>query len=265
MRVATQGLRRVLGLNALGRFFGRSAAPTDQSLFHVTHHKAGSQWILRILHGLAGERCVPSEVESAQFLGKPLVAGAVYPTVYVTREQFESVALPKNWKRFVVIRDIRDTLVSAYFSFKHSHPVVHDRAQELRDFYRSMTVEEGLLHMAKNRMAAVAQMQWSWVASGEELIKYEDLLTRDEEILERVLLRGCGLNVPRARFLQVVRANRFQARSGRKPGEEDIGSHERKGVAGDWRNHFTDRIAKAMHERFASLLIATGYEKGFNW
>ncbi len=265
MRVGMQGLQQVLGFNALGRLLRRSAPPRDLTVFHVTHHKAGSQWLLRILHALAHERCVPSEVESAQFLNTPLVPGGVYPTVYVTREQFESVELPKNWKRFVVIRDIRDTLVSAYFSFKHSHPLVHDRAQEQRDFYRSLSVEEGLLHMAKNRMAAVAQMQWSWVAAGEPLIKYEDLLTRDEEILERVLRRGCGLGVSRERFRQVVRENRFQARSGRKPGEEDLGSHERKGVAGDWRNHFTDRIAKAMHERFASLLVATGYETGFKW
>ena len=67
------------------------------------------------------------------------------------------------------------------------------------------------------------------------------------------------------RFRDVIRENGFEARSGRKPGEEDLKSHERKGVSGDWKNHFTDKIAKSFKARFASLLVATGYEKGFNW
>jgi lipopolysaccharide transport system ATP-binding protein len=246
---------------------GKRRAPAAlPAVFHVTHHKAGSQWVNRILHALAFDRLVLPEVESTHFTAKPIVPGGIYPTVYVTREQFESVKLPDNWKRFVVIRDLRDTLVSAYFSFKHSHALVHDRAQSQRDFYHSMSVEDGLLHMAENRMAAVAQVQWSWYAAGEELIKYEDLLTRDEEILERVLLRECQLGVAPGRLREVIRANRFEARTqGRTRGIEDLGSHERKGVAGDWKNHFTDKIAKAVKERFGSLLVATGYEKGFNW
>ena len=43
------------------------------------------------------------------------------------------------------------------------------------------------------RLPEMAQIQWSWVAAGEELIRYEDLLTRDEEILARVLLDHCRL------------------------------------------------------------------------
>ena len=44
-----------------------------------------------------------------------------------------------------------------------------------------------------------------------------------------------------------------------------MNSHERKGVSGDWRNYFTDRIAKAVKQWYGSLLVAAGYEKGFNW
>jgi lipopolysaccharide transport system ATP-binding protein len=63
----------------------------------------------------------------------------------------------------------------------------------------------------------------------------------------------------------VVLANRFEARSGRRRGEEDVASHERKGVAGDWKNHFTDKVAKAFKDRFGELLVATGYEKDSRW
>ena len=250
-------------LRAVRKRFKREVVPP--AVFHITHHKAGSQWVLRILHDLVRERYVQPEVECRQFLNNPLVGSGVYPTVYVTREQFDSVPVPKPWKRFVVIRDIRDTLVSLYFSIKHSHPVLTDKTRERRATLNDLSVEDGLLHVTENLMAGVAQVQWSWVAAKERLIKYEDLLERDEEIFADVLLRDCRLPVDPLTFRRVIEENRFEARSGRKPGEEDLGSHERKGVVGDWRNHFTDKIAKSFKNRFASLLVATGYEKGFNW
>jgi hypothetical protein len=255
---AVRGLGRVLGL-------GNAAPPALPTIFHITHHKAGSQWINRILHALAYDRLVLPEVENVQFLDKPIVPGGVYPTVYVTREQFDSVEVPRDSRRFVVVRDLRDTLVSLYFSIKHSHPMLTDKNRERRAAVTEMDTEDGLLYVTENLLAGVAQVQWSWFAAGDELIKYEELLERDEEILARVLLRGCKLGVDPGRFHEVVRENRFEALSGRKPGEENLQSHERKGIAGDWRNHFTDKIAKSFKERFGSLLVATRYETSFNW
>jgi Sulfotransferase domain len=257
---AVRKLGRVLGLGEQDK--SGVALPT---IFHITHHKAGSQWINRIFHALTFDRLVLPEVECRQFLDKPIVPGGIYPTVYITREQFESVELPKHSHRFVVIRDLRDTLVSLYFSIKHSHPMLTDQNRERRAIVSDLGVEQGLLFVTENLLAGVAQVQWSWFAAGEELIKYEDLLERDEEILARLLLRDCKLEIEPSRFHDVVRENRFEARSGRKPGEEDLKSHERKGIAGDWRNHFTDKIARSFKDRFGSLLVATGYENGFRW
>ena len=92
------------------------------------------------------------------------------------------------------------------------------------------------------------------------------MLRRDEVILRRVLLEHCRIEVSPQKFREVILANRFEARTGgRKPGEEDVHSHERKGVAGDWRNHFTNRVADAFKKRYAELLVATGYERGNDW
>ena len=46
---------------------------------------------------------------------------------------------------------------------------------------------------------------------------------------------------------------------GRKRGEEDQGSHYRRGVAGDWRNHLTQRHLAAFRERFGDLTERLGY------
>ena len=120
--------------------------------------------------------------------------------------------------------------------------------------------------MIRQVCTPIAAIQQSWLGGPDEVLKYEDLLARDEEILARVLLDQCELPASRKRFAQVIAANRFEARTGgRKPGAEDLASHERKGVAGDWKNHFTDRVAKAFKDRYGELLVATGYERDDRW
>ncbi|HSQ58795.1 MAG TPA: sulfotransferase domain-containing protein, partial [Gemmata sp.] len=172
----------------------------------------------------------------------------------------------KNSRRFVIIRDLRDTLISLYFSLRYSHPVLHDRIQNRRAILSELSVEEGLIHLMETQLTGIAQIQWSWVSAREELIKYEDLLNHDEEILARVLLHQCRLGVDPGKFHEVVRENRFEARTGgRRPGEEDLGSHERKGISGDWKAHFTAKVRRNFKLVYGSVLIATGYERDFNW
>jgi hypothetical protein len=239
---------------SLRRTWRRIAWPAPPAtVLHVTHYKAGSQWILRILYELAEPWVVPPQADGEQFLSRPVRAGRVYPTLYATREQVER------------IRDLRDTLVSAYFSLKVSHSAVDSHVAGYREVLKSVDTEKALLRMIRGWCKPVAEIQQSWLSAGEEVVRYEDLLTRDEEILERVLLAHCRLPVSREQLLAVVRANRFEARSGRKPGQENVTSHERKGVAGDWRNHFTDKVAKAFKEQYGELLVATGYETDDRW
>lgn len=52
---------------------------------------------------------------------------------------------------------------------------------------------------------------------------------------------------------------------GRLRGKEDQNSHMRKGVAGDWRNHFDAEIKAAFKESYGNLLIHLGYETSYDW
>jgi lipopolysaccharide transport system ATP-binding protein len=244
--------------------------PDEIAVFHLTHQKAGSQWIHRILHALCYDRLVLPAVESAptherpiegvQFLKRPVVPGKIYPTLYLTREQFDTVRLPRHHRRFVVIRDPRDTLVSAYFSYKVSHKLNSEWMRDCRIELNRVSTEEGLLFVLDNWLPTIATFQWSWVASGEKLTRYEDLLADDEAILERILLRDCRLPVDRDKFLEVVRANRFESwTGGRRRGQEDVASHERKGVAGDWRNYFDASLRRYFRAVTGDLLGVLGY------
>ncbi|MGL5080948.1 MAG: sulfotransferase domain-containing protein [Microcoleaceae cyanobacterium] len=52
---------------------------------------------------------------------------------------------------------------------------------------------------------------------------------------------------------------------GRKPGQEDVKSHNRKGVAGDWKNHFEEIHKQVFKQKYDSLLVQLGYEQNDNW
>jgi len=48
---------------------------------------------------------------------------------------------------------------------------------------------------------------------------------------------------------------------GRSRGQEDPTSFFRKGVAGEWRNVFTEEDGKIFEEEAGELLVRLGYEK----
>ena len=52
---------------------------------------------------------------------------------------------------------------------------------------------------------------------------------------------------------------------GRKKGEENIKSHYRKGVHGDWKNHFEAEHISYFKAHYNDLLIQLGYEKDGDW
>jgi hypothetical protein len=240
-----------------------AASPT---VFHITHWKAGSQWIHRILIGCVSDRIVPPHHEMAQVLENAIQPGGVYPTVYLPYEEFSRITVPPDSRRFVVIRDLRDTLVSHYFSLKLSHEVIAPWMSDVRARLESMNTEDGLIHVMDVFLPLCGDIQESWLAAGEPLIRYEELLERDLVILTRVLLDECGLPVDHEQLREVVLANRFsRVTGGRLPGQEDRRAHERKGVAGDWRDHFTKRVKNAFKDRFGELLFTTGYEKDLGW
>jgi lipopolysaccharide transport system ATP-binding protein len=236
------------------------------TIMHVTHWKAGSQWMRKILHASVPKLVVATEVGNTQFLKQPVLPGRVYPALYVTKQEFDSVELPPDWRRFVVVRDLRDTLISGYFSIKVSHPILSDSLADWRSNLHTMGIEDGLVYLMDKWLLGSARIQTSWLEAGERLIHYEDLLEWDLEILEQVLLEECQLPIPRQRLRNVVQSMRFERLTkGRQRGEENVEAHERKGIAGDWRNYFTGPVKQAFKHRFGGLLVATGYEADLNW
>lgn len=96
-------------------------------------------------------------------------------------------------------------------------------------------------------------------------VRYEDLLQRPYEEVGR-LAAFLGADAGEKAVQQAVGSASFEKLSkGRERGQEDTSSFYRKGVAGDWRNHFTERDKEIYKEEAGELLITLGYERDLNW
>jgi hypothetical protein len=96
-------------------------------------------------------------------------------------------------------------------------------------------------------------------------VRYEDLLERPHEEVRR-LLGFLGVDTDRTLVDGCVSAASFEKLSrGRERGQEDPSSFYRKGIAGDWKNHFTEEDRRIFKEEAGELLIRLGYEEDLNW
>ena len=236
------------------------------TVFHITHYKAGSQWVYQLLDSLAPGRIILPQPSAAHVLAQPVIGGMIYPTAYVTREQFERLKQPGRHVKFVVIRDLRDTLVSWYFHLTKNQSE-QDRAfrDRTRDHVNPLSVQEGMGFVMRAPLLLVARIQQSWIGNGAPIFRYEDMLERPEEQLGWIL-RICEMETSSEEIRRVVAHNSFERMSGGRPrGNEEVSSFFRKGVAGDWKNYISGSLAKEFDERFGDLLITTGYESDHNW
>jgi hypothetical protein len=96
-------------------------------------------------------------------------------------------------------------------------------------------------------------------------VRYEDLLAEPVGEVRR-LLGFLGADSGEEVARKCVEAASFEQLSGgRSKGEEDSSSFYRKGVAGDWRNHFTEEDRRVFKEEAGELLIRLGYERDLDW
>jgi len=115
-------------------------------------------------------------------------------------------------------------------------------------------------------LVPAARIQQSWLESDEPVIRFEDMLDNDLDVFNNVLINRCKLPINAKLLATAVEENRFaNLTGGRDRGVEDVGSHERKGIAGDWKNHFSQTVKRAFKIRFGGLLAAAGYEKDLDW
>lgn len=210
-----------------------------------------------------------------------------------------------EFKGFHVIRDPRDIVVSAYFSHLYSHPVDgFPVIAGLREQLQTLSKEDGLLlEMESREQQFKCMAEWDYSLPNVLEIKFEDLVRNpyrhfldifrflgllDEQRYDikkrtihffyrglravedrserRVSIPLFPARLPAERLLGIVWEHDFDRQAGgRKPGQEDVRHHYRKGEPGDWRNHFTEQLIARFKERYNHVLVRLGYEQDASW
>jgi len=166
--------------------------------------------------------------------------------------------------RYVVLfRDLRDVAVSNYFYVCNTpwHPEY--------PLYQGRSVEEGLTTFAERTLPGYVAWVRGWQANREPerslVFRYEDLLEDDLGCL-RQMAALFELPGDDEELRQIAERNSFKAMSGgRERGQESGSSFQRKGEAGDWKNHFTPELRDIYKREIGAFLVEQGYEQDDNW
>lgn len=250
-----------------------------RNVYHCCVHKTGSQWIRKIfadpivyritgLSTYAYAPRLPSDHRNRRYseirFDRPFPAGKIVSPLYVPHEGFADITKPEPWRAFFVTRDPRDIVVSWYFSSKSSHPTNSSRGMQQAREHLAMLDEERGLSESIERLARYGLFDalGSWVDAAEPemmVVRYEDLIGEDRDRWWKRLFGHCDVQISDADREALLARYSFQVLSGRRPGQEDTGSKLRKGVAGDWRNHFTPGVEAAFAATTGDLVRRLGY------
>ena len=218
-----------------------------------------------VLTDAFGAENVVEPLEFGQQLTNGISVGKLYPCNYIIKQEFDLLDLPKDARRVVIIRDLRDTLVSWYFSTRNTHGLMGP-IEKRRWFLRRADEEQGLLYMLEFSLHAAAYIQRTWLEAGEPVMRLEDFMADSAAALGRLFRQHWQIDVSQERLERLARKHAFANYSGgREPGQEDRTSFYRKGARGDWRNHFTPKVLERFKRRYNDLLIMGGYEKDDSW
>ncbi len=183
---------------------------------------------------------------------------------------------PGKMKNVVVVwRDGRDVLVSWYYHCLFSHEYGNERI--VRNTRRELAFESyedirtNLPRFIEYSFTRQPNPRFSWTdfvekwAGRRDVIhtRYEDMHSNAAGELGRIVRElGCR-PVSSETAEQIAREFSF-SRQSRKNGSRGS-SFLRKGIIGDWRNHFSPE-AQSLFDKYAGdALIRLGYEKDHSW
>jgi hypothetical protein len=132
-------------------------------------------------------------------------------------------------------------------------------------FYSTQMRREWSVEKSAQRWRGAMQAQIDHAGPhGIHTLSYEGLQADGPGEVRKVL-RFLGLPTDDATIAEMVERSSFASTTGRRPGDERPDRFNRKGVVGDWRNHFSDEDKAAFRRIAGDLLVKLGYEKSSEW
>ena len=163
-------------------------------------------------------------------------------------------------------RDIRDSVISRLFFYSN----MNNNFRHLKSKYKTIDdnninslitsiINSGVLKLHKDVVRKV-------VAMSEVYVTTYEMMLRDAHTEIKRLVEFTGIQKTENEITDAIENNSFRRLSeGRKRGDEERSSFYRKGIAGDWKNYFTDEHKDLFKKLHGDFLIELKYENNYNW
>jgi hypothetical protein len=253
---------------AATRFVGRHWGEVFPFYYVMEFPKSGGSWLADMI---------------ADYLRIPNARNPVFPIGFQAVIHGHWKYSPRYKRVFYLYRDGRDVAVSTYFRMvrEYRRPNVpsepaYFRKRYPRLFASGVDLDEVRIALPLfledwARTPGGVRANWSehigqWLDGPNVVaLSYEDLLSDTAGTLGRVVPEHTGEPPDRARLEATAFKYSFEQLTGRKAGSETRGAIIRKGVAGDWVNHFTSHAGEIFDRHFGDMLVRLAYVEHRDW
>lgn len=230
-------------------------------LYIVTEYpKSGGSWVSQML---------------SEYLNVPFPRNQ-FPKIQSSVMHGHYLYSPSMKNVVVVLRDGRDVMVSFYYQSLFANERFNSRLVEITrrelQFDDYDDIKKNLPRFIEYKFTTRKhpRFTWSdfindWLDKDAAFIRYENLLQDPVEELAQALYVVKKNDPDRKILEQIVEKYSFETMSKRKQGEENKHSFLRKGIAGDWKNHFSKEAREVFNSFAGKELIKLGYEDDEKW
>lgn len=240
--------------------------------YYVSEHpKSGGTWLSRMV---------------GDYLEVPFPRHTLLPHTFPSIVQNHWRHHPRLNRVFYLYRDGRDVMVSSYYhrlriarhSDRPARAYVGRTYEKL--FGTNYDPEDIVRHLPRFIEYEFANpgrgsaLNWrdhvdDWVQPGREdriaFLSYEELSRDCATTLAGAIRQITGEEPDPWRVETAVEKFSMGRHAGRQPGEADATKHIRKGVVGDWQNHFSREAAEVFDQLAGETLVRLGYEDDRGW
>lgn len=252
---------------------------SHKSIIHFSFNKAATQYVKSVLTRIAIENGMSAvSINDYAFNSK-------FPFLdHLTAEQMEQykhifkyngylysvfggmvegIENVDRYKIILSVRDPRDMLVSSYYSqaFSHIPPDVrsnkYDNFMHRRKFALSNTVDEYVMAEAvniKKTFLRYNELLLSQYSQHVHIVRYEDMIHDYENWLGSIV-SYCELTLSDSLKSELIKEN-----VSLKPSEEDVHSHIRKGMPGDYREKLLPKTILKLNDIMSDMLERFRYD-----
>ncbi len=235
-------------------------------VYVVGYPKSGTTWACQL---------------TAAYLQLPFPKSSILPVGFPAVVHGHELLDDKYPHSVYVMRDGRDVMVSMYYHIQRilkggeQRWLPADQRSIYLDADDPQTVRQNFPRFLETQINRTLGCRCSW---GEHVnsyldrdhskvpcLKYEELLSDGLQALSSEMPKLDGKEPSSERIEFILNDFSFSRRSGRKPNSEDKSKFLRKGIAGDWKNHFTREAGEVFDRHCGDALIAAGYEPDRRW